>query len=110
MYHLPTMTSGFQTPSATADHTLRLRVKELEAHLKRVEIVSAAMWELLREALKATDADLEARIKEVDLRDGVEDGEISRVPLRCPNCNRVSTSKHWRCLYCGLEFEQNVFT
>ena len=109
--HYPTrMVTGYEKPTATVDHQLRVRVKELEASVKRVQIVNAAMWELLREALKVADSDLEARIKEIDLRDGVEDGKISTVPLRCPSCNRVSTSKHWRCLYCGLEFEQNVFT
>ncbi len=110
MYHPHMPTTGHQKPSGSIDFDLRSRVKELEISLKRVQIVNAAMWELLRGALKATDADLEARIKEVDLRDGVEDGKISSVPLRCPSCNRVSTSKHWRCLYCGLDFEQNVFT
>jgi hypothetical protein len=110
MYHPPMPPTGYQKPSGAIDFDLRSRVKELEISLKRLQIVNAAMWELLRDALKATDADLEARIKEVDLRDGIEDGKISSVPLRCPSCNRVSTSKHWRCLYCGLDFEQNVFT
>ena len=29
--------------------------------------------------------------------------------LRCPKCGRVSNSRHRRCLYCGLEFQGDIF-
>jgi len=53
---------------------------------------------------------LERKIEEVDMRDGQADGRMKHHPLRCPTCQRVSNSKHWRCLYCGQEFERPVVT
>jgi ribosomal protein L37AE/L43A len=65
--------------------------------------------ELVRDSLKLTDADLKLRMKEIDLRDGVEDGAITTVPLSCPQCNRVSSSQHWKCIYCGMDFEEGCY-
>lgn len=93
----------------TMDKTLRTKVKGLEKKLARVELRNQVLWELVRDSLKLTDADLKARMKEIDLRDGVEDGAITTVPLRCPKCQRVSSSQHWKCLYCGLDFEEGAY-
>ncbi len=83
-------------------------VRELEHHVARLSLLNQALWELIRGKLGLTDADLERIAKEIDLRDGVEDGCITSGPLQCPRCGRVSSSKHWKCLYCGLEFEKPV--
>ena len=83
-----------------------VKVRELEHHVARLSLLNQALWELIRERLNVTDADLEKRIHEVDLRDGVEDGCITDGPLQCPTCGRVSNSKHWKCLYCGQAFER----
>jgi len=91
------------------DHGLRTEVKELERRLNRLELANRAMWEMIRDATKLTEADLEKRMKEIDLRDGVADDQISTVPLRCPSCKRVASSKHWRCLYCGQEFQKYAY-
>jgi DNA-directed RNA polymerase subunit RPC12/RpoP len=58
--------------------------------------------------LTVSDADLERRVHEVDLRDGVQDERMTDTALRCPTCGRVSNSKHWKCLYCGQAFEKPV--
>jgi len=86
----------------------RGRMRDLEHEVGRLKLLNQALWELLREKLKVTDAELEARIGEVDLRDGIKDGRITDVALKCPTCARVSSSKHWKCLYCGQEFEKPV--
>ncbi len=91
------------------DHALRTQVKELERKVYRMELAHRAMWEMIRDATKLTEGDLESRMKEIDLRDGVEDSQITSVPLRCPACKRVASSKHWRCLYCGQEFEKYAY-
>lgn len=90
------------------DYQARTRLKEVEGRLNRVELICAALWELLSERLSISEAELQARMKDIDLRDGVQDEKITDVPLRCPTCGRVSSSRHWKCLYCGLEFERNV--
>lgn len=84
------------------------RVRDLEHEVDRLKLLNQALWELLREKLPVTDAELEQRISVVDMRDGVKDGKMTTVALKCPTCNRVSSSKHWKCLYCGQEFEKPV--
>ena len=89
-------------------HALELRIRELEHHIGRLSLMNQALWELLRERAGMTDADLEHKAHEVDLRDGVEDGAMTQTPLKCPTCGRVSNSKHWKCLYCGQMFQKPV--
>ena len=84
-------------------------VAYLREEVERLSLLNQALWELLRERLKLTDADLEQRAQEVDLRDGIPDGKMRKHPLRCPKCGRVSNSRHRRCLYCGLEFQGDIF-
>ena len=81
-------------------------VRELEFQITRLLLVNQAMWELLRDRIGITDADLERKMQEVDMRDGVQDGRITFGPVRCPSCNRVSNSKQSKCLYCGQLFEK----
>ena len=102
----PPVQTGF---SSTIDQAMRNKVRDLERKLTRLELKQAVLWELVRGSLKLTEADLKARMKEMDLRDGIEDGAISTVPLRCPQCQRVSSSQHWKCMYCGLHFEEGVY-
>jgi lipopolysaccharide biosynthesis regulator YciM len=107
-YIRPSGTTHRPTPGGP-DKALRSRVNGLEKRFEKIEIQNRVLWELVRDALKLTDADLKTRLKEIDLRDGVEDGAISQVPLRCPQCHRVSSSQHWKCMYCGLEFEEGAY-
>ncbi len=101
--------SGHSGRGKSIDYSLRSKVKELERKLHRVELEHRVLWELVRDGLKLTEEDLEKRMRDVDARDGVEDGKISNVPLRCPRCKRISSSKHWKCQYCGQEFEKYVY-
>ena len=100
----------FQPNSAVRSITddQRQRIRDLEYEVQRVKLLNQALWELLRDKVKLTDAELEQKISDIDLRDGVADGKITDVALKCPSCSRVSSSKHWKCLYCGQEFEKPV--
>ncbi|GMW00980.1 MAG: hypothetical protein AMXMBFR84_21170 [Candidatus Hydrogenedentota bacterium] len=84
------------------------QMRELQHQVQRLMLLNQALWELLREKLNVTDAELEQKAAEIDLRDGVQDGRLTEVGMRCPSCNRVSNSKHWKCLYCGQEFERPI--
>jgi len=95
--------------SSDADKTiLRRRANELEERVARLQLLTQALWELVRDRFEVADEDLMELAYEIDVRDGVEDGQLSIVQLRCPSCGQVSSSKHWRCLYCGCEFEKPV--
>lgn len=101
---MPSMAAG----DKTAIEDSKSRVRDLEHEVDRLKLLNQALWELLREKLKITDAELEMRIADVDMRDGIKDGKMTTVALKCPSCSRVSSSKHWKCLYCGQEFEKPV--
>ena len=81
----------------------------LREQVERMALLNQSLWELMRERLQLTDADLEKIAQEVDLRDGRLDGRLSEHPLQCPKCGRVSSSRHRKCLYCGLLFEGDAF-
>jgi uncharacterized protein with PIN domain len=83
-------------------------IKQLTEDIQRLKLMNQAMWELIRDRARLTDKDLEEKALEIDLRDGKQDGRMSETALRCPSCNRVSSSRHWRCLYCGQDFEKPV--
>ena len=95
--------------SSTVDTAMRNKVRALEKKLERIELKNQVLWELVRDSLKLTEQDLKMRMKAIDLRDGVEDGAITTVPLSCPQCHRVSSSQHWKCMYCGMEFEEGLY-
>lgn len=88
---------------------LQARVRELEHHVARLSLMNQALWEILREELRLRDEDIEQRAYEVDQRDGKVDGKMNGGPVRCPSCNRVSSGKHYKCLYCGQLFEKPLF-
>lgn len=104
---------GYDPPSAprVGSESLELRseVKELQRQVERLALLNQALWELLRERANLTDADLEARAYDVDMRDGVNDDKITTQAVRCPSCSRVSNSRHAKCLYCGQLFERPLF-
>ena len=85
------------------------KLKDLEDTIARLSMLNQALWEILSERLQITEAELEQKAYEVDMRDGVEDGKITASPVKCPSCQRVSNSKHGRCLYCGQMFEKPIF-
>lgn len=79
------------------------RVRLLEESVARLALVNAAMWSLLKDRTGLTDAALTARVRDIDLRDGVEDGKITPVVQNCTKCGRVMATRHPRCIYCGGE-------
>ncbi len=95
--------------SRREQNTLSSAVKEMEQKLARLSLLNQALWELVRDRLQLTDADLEMMARQVDLRDGVEDGKITEHAVRCPQCQRVCNSRHARCIYCGQEFSKMPF-
>lgn len=87
----------------------RTDIRDLQNQIDRLCLLNQALWELLQERLNVTDAALEAKAQEVDLRDGKADGKISEVAVRCPTCQRVCNSKHDKCIYCGTLFQKPMF-
>jgi hypothetical protein len=92
-----------------AEHTaarLHVEVLRLESKLDGLALICQALWELVREKTTLGDADIEAKIKEIDLRDGRKDGRIAGRPTKCANCNRPTHTRQRVCMYCGMPIGQ----
>jgi len=86
------------------------RIQDLEFSVNRLALASQALWELLRSRLGVSDAELLAKMSEIDLRDGVKDQRITTRIASCPRCGRTVNTKSARCLYCGAALAKpNVF-
>lgn len=84
-----------QRARGTAEH--------VEDRLDRLVLVNMALWSLLREKTGLTEQDLMDRVQQVDLSDGQLDGKARKPLAKCPDCDRVMSPRHKRCLYCGAE-------
>lgn len=74
---------------------------DLQKQVNKIALVNQAMYELVRERTGITDEELRRKIREVDQRDGSEDGHINASPLRCPKCGGTVTSGALSCPTCG---------
>ncbi|MDP4625024.1 MAG: hypothetical protein NWT08_07785 [Akkermansiaceae bacterium] len=76
-------------------------INELNRHVRKLALVSQALYELLKESTGITDEDLRRRIEMIDKRDGVTNGRIDATPLKCPKCGGVVTAGALSCQTCG---------
>ena len=82
------------------------RIHDLEFTVARTTLACQALWEILRSRLGISEAELIARIDEVDMRDGTMDGRLTPSIITCPKCGRPSNSKNSRCIYCGASISK----
>jgi ribosomal protein L32 len=85
---------------------LHKEVLRLDAKIDRLAIISQALWELVRDKTGVTEKDIEARIAEIDARDGRKDGKITGRPTTCPKCDRPAHTRHRVCPYCGAALDK----
>ncbi len=79
------------------------KLRELEQRYERMNLVTNALWQLLKAHTGLTDADLKKYIEKVDLADGVRDGKIARSKgaIDCPHCSRRVLKSATVCAWCG---------
>jgi hypothetical protein len=66
-------------------------------------LTNLAMWTILRDKLGVTDQELERKVCELDMLDGVQDGKLTAGPWTCAACKRPNTPRRLACMYCGQE-------
>jgi hypothetical protein len=98
--------SSIALESATRDaqrHARELedQIRVLEQRVGRLALVSIAMEEILRQHLGISADVIEAKIREIDLRDGKLDGTFRPPAKTCSHCGRLSGPTHASCVYCG---------
>lgn len=91
--------------SAKSDRAVSA-VRDMEDRIERLQLGCQAMWELIRDRTQITEHDLEAKILEIDARDGKVDGKMSTQSLTCHSCGRPTNSKRDRCVMCGAELRK----
>lgn len=84
-------------------------VQALRDEVARMALLNQALWEVLQDRLGLTIKDIEEKVNEIDLRDGVQDGKTTHVAVRCPTCGRMNSSTNDKCFYCGQLFERPLF-
>lgn len=85
---------------STAEQT-RTEVEALETRVERLKLVTRALWEIVRDNTPITEAMLEAKVTEIDRRDGQVDGRTSPGVLACQQCKRTIQRGQDACQYCG---------
>ncbi|TVR42413.1 MAG: hypothetical protein EA402_11740 [Planctomycetota bacterium] len=76
-------------------------VRALENRLERMKLVTRALWEIVRDHTPITEAMLEAKVKQIDLRDGKADGRDGARISKCQKCGRTIQRGQDTCQYCG---------
>jgi hypothetical protein len=76
-----------------------ISVNYLEDRVDQLSLVCMAMCELMEE-IGFNKNMLEAKIREIDLRDGKLDGKFVEKKV-CSGCSREVAARHLSCLYCG---------
>lgn len=75
------------------------QLRALERRMAKLILVNQALWELLKEAGQMTEQHLTARVDAIEAQSA---GKTSTVTT-CSKCNRATTTKHVKCMYCGTE-------
>lgn len=86
-----------------SNYRAETELQRLRDRIDTLTLTNLAMWSVLRDKLGLTDDELEKRVRELDLADGVADGKLTVGPWPCPKCKRPNSPKHINCLYCGFK-------
>ncbi len=88
---------------------LEQEIRVLEQQVGRLTLASMAMAEILRDHLGISGDVIQAKIREIDLRDGELDGTFRLPAKTCKECGRVSGPMSATCLYCGTALPKESF-
>jgi len=82
------------------------RLSKLETRYDELRMVNLALWGLLKESLKATDADLIDRILKLEAACAKRGGRYVREPRTCAACSRAVPEEKPTCMYCGAALQR----
>lgn len=89
-----------QVAKARADG-VQTTLSLLTRRVDRLSLTCQAMWELLRDKHGVSEEELNAKLLEVDLRDGTTDGRMQMAVVDCPKCQAKTNTKRSTCVMCG---------
>lgn len=82
-------------------------IEHLNEKVESLSLLTQAMWELL-ERNGFSRSDLEQKIEEIDLRDGVRDGKVTGA-THCPECGHRLRKNRVNCYWCGAKIKGAPF-
>ena len=82
-------------------------IADISRKVDRLSLACQAMWELLRDRSELTEDDIEAKILEIDGRDGRVDGKIATKLVDCAACGRPTNSRRGSCVMCGAPLKRD---
>ena len=86
------------------------QIKMLDRKVEKMALINQAMWEILRERINGSDELILEKMHEIDLRDGVQDGKMTRSATKCKSCGRAVNKTTRKCIYCEKEIaNEEVF-
>ena len=97
-----------------ADHAVasaqraKAEAPSVDARVDRLTLITCALWELLRDRSDLKEADLINKMREIDLRDGVEDGKVGIPAVKCSSCGRTISAKDATCIYCAEDNSKKI--
>jgi hypothetical protein len=77
------------------------RIEKLEETVDRISLAAMAVAEIVRDRLGVTQDEIEAKVQEIDLRDGKLDGRLREPTNDCTHCHHINAPHRRKCLYCG---------
>ncbi len=77
------------------------RIVKLEQRYDQLRLISMAVWNLLKERLQLTDADLAKYVDELRAEAAAAEQERNPELIECTKCKRKIPAKSATCLYCG---------
>jgi hypothetical protein len=77
------------------------RLLRIEWKLERLALTNQALWEVLRERVGVTEAEVLRKRLEIDERDNVISQTIGPMSVTCPKCGLVNSSRDYACKKCG---------
>jgi hypothetical protein len=93
-----------KSAAANAQQTMRhlqSQLHTLEERFERLSLASMAVAEILFDRLSVTQAEIETKVQEIDLRDGKLDGRLRPATNDCSHCRHLNAAHRRKCLYCG---------
>jgi hypothetical protein len=87
----------------------RLELEQVSYRANKALLLCEVLWTIVRDKLDLTDQELLERVRAVDLTDGQLDGKVRRAPLYCQRCERETTQRFDRCMYCGEPLPSSPF-
>jgi hypothetical protein len=85
----------------------------LQQQVERLTLTTIAMAEILRDCQGVSEEQIEAKVREIDLRDGKLDGKLGGKPAAstkaCASCGRPNGPRRQACLYCGSVLPEDPF-